>query len=561
MNGVSQLHQEETNRVKKLLTETRDKPPAERLAALEAAVKERVAIRELMLQESFSAVFGNGAASVDFVGEDPRFDDGEVWDEVGYNRGGGSRFSRRGRRLTLHGLDHAREIGRWLSVENEYVIGSMNNRVAYTVGEGVVWSVVPKHGHKRDKGLIRIATDALERFRDQEDMDSVEQEHIWRQDRDGESLLRMFVNADGPPRVRFAEPEDLQPPSSLPGEILDRELLALSLGVKVVPGDLRAVEGYFMRQGSAEAEPDFVPAESPMGIRLVHHAKLNVMLNDPRGWPTYWPIRKNVARAEKLLRNMSYVASLQAAIALIRKHESGSKSDVETFLDAHKHLTVTNNATGQKKRFTKFGPGTVVDAGPGINYEAPVSSVNAANNVSVLGADLGASAAAVNQPRFMFSGEASGGYAAEMVAEGPPHKNFRRMQSRNRRGLRKIYEDFLLHEVFWDRLPPAVLHELRLEGEFPETQVRDQLQTTQRRQILHGAGVLSRQTWGSLEGLNPTTEQKNLDDEAAAGMKDPRRDETEAGEKPPAGSTDGGPGGSDYQGNPDSPETTATETF
>ena len=561
MHGVTQIHKEEADRVRKLLTETRDKTPEERVAVLEAAVKERIAIRDLMVQESLSAVFGNGNAAIDFVGEDPRFDDGEVWDEVGYHRGGGSRFSRQGRRLTIHGIEHAREVGRWLADENEYVIGSMNNRVAYTVGDGIVWNAVARQGRKRNARLIQQVTDALKRFREQECMDEVEQEFVWRQDRDGEALLRLFVNADGPPRIRFREPEDLRPPSVLPGELLDREALALSLGVKVKPGDLREVEGYYFTEGAANTEPRFEAAESPLGIRLIHHAKLNVMLNDPRGWPTFWPIRKNVARAEKLLRNMSYVAALQAAIALIRKHDSGSKSDVETFLDAHKHLTVTNNSTGHKNRFTKFGPGTVVDMGPGINLEAPVSSVNAANNVSVLGADLGAAAAAVNQPRFMFSGEASGGYASELVAEGPPHKNFRRMQSRNRRPLLRIHQDFLYHEVFWGRLPVEALHEVELEAEFPETQVRDQLQTTQRRQILHSAGVLSRHTWGKQEGLNPVTEQKNLDDEAAAGMSDPRKEEGTVGEKPPAGSTGGGPGGSDYQGNPESPETTATETF
>ena len=52
----------------------------------------------------------------------------------------------------------------------------------------------------------------------------------------------------------------------------------------------------------------------------IQHRKANVDANVKRGLPLFFPVRKNLRRAEKLLRNMSVVAEIQSAIAVIRKH-------------------------------------------------------------------------------------------------------------------------------------------------------------------------------------------------------------------------------------------------
>lgn len=558
MHGIKEYHHQEAVRVRKVLEDTRELDSGKRLEVLRNELEGSITARKLMLTEGFSSLMGNFSASSDLVREDPRFDDGEVWDNVGSRRGRGHG---RGRILTKRHLDHAREIGRWFAAENEYVIGSMENRVAYTVGEGLIWRVVPRSRDTEDKTLIHAATEILEEFREEEEMDIVEQEWIRRQDRDGEALLRIFANADGPPRARFLDPADLDAPSMIAEGLSDRAQHAMSLGVETLPEDVRTVLAYHLRE-SLGTELSRVVVDTGMGIRHVHHAKLNVDLNDPRGWPTYWPIRGNMERAEKLLRNMSYVAALQSAIALIRKHDTGTKNELEAFAAQHAALVQQSPVTGQPRAHTSMQPGTVIDGGPGVNYESPVSSVNSSNNLPVLGADLQAAAACVNQPEFMFSGKVgSGGYAGQMIAEGPPHKNFKRLQSRNKRPLTRIHWDVLTHAVFWGRLDPRVLTHCRLEADFPETQVRDLLQTTQRHQILHTSGVISRHTWGAKEGFSPDVEQRHLDAEAKAGYDDPRKSSGPDLSKPPAGSTDGGPGGGDFRGNPDSPETTAVQTF
>ena len=72
---------------------------------------------------------------------------------------------------------------------------------------------------------------------------------------------------------------------------------------------------------------------------------------------------------------------------------------------------------------------------------------------------------------------------------------------------------------------------------------------------------MSRSSWRAREGLNPDEEDRLLDLEAQRGYTDARTGASPSGEKPPAGSTAGGPGGSDMRGNAGSPETAPTETF
>jgi hypothetical protein len=394
---------------------------------------------------------------------------------------------------------------------------------------------------KEDAALTKKVAAAIQAFFDENDWPEVEQESVLRGDRDGEAILRQFPNSEGPMRVRFVEPEGVKSPSG------ENKIL---LGVEHAADDVRDVVALHVVSPSG-GDPVRVPVlDEATGLRAIEHLKLNVDMAGARGWPTMWPIRRNLARAEKLLRNMSYVAALQAAIALIRKHESATKSEVESYLDAERDLLVTNNATGKDTRYRAVGPGTVIDAGPGVSYEAPVSSVNAGNNVSVLQAELRAAAARLNMPEYMFSGDASNAdYASSLVAEAPAVKGFLALQGKFGRFFRRVVLNAIRHEVKFDRLPADVLTRYTIKPSYPSVVVRDQLQEAQKDQILHVARVMSTRTWRDRAGLDNETEERNLAREAKAA---PAPAPTPPGMKPPAGSTDGGPGGSDMRGNPDS---------
>jgi len=533
MSDRGDSHKDAVRRVGSLL-EKAPVEPRERLVFLESALKGAILERQIQLLESYSLFYGQGTGSGSrFLGEDPRTDDGyEPWDEIGI--GGQARRLQRSTR----DYEIARDVGRALAAENEYAIGAHECRQSYVVGAGLVYSVVPL-----DEGAYELAQQAqreLEEFFTENDWPEMEQEAVLRGDRDGEAIFRLFPASDGPLRARFVEPEAVTAEGGAGN--------APVFGIEHAPDDVRDVQAMWIRP-AAGGPPQRVPVkDEATGLRLIEHVRLNVDASSPRGWPTMYPIRRNLARAEKLLRNMSYVAALQAAIALIRKHESATKTEVESYLDSERDLLVSNSATGRQTRYQQMGAGTVIDAGPGVSYEAPVSSVNAGNNVAVLQAELRAAAARLQMPEYMFSGDASNAnYGSTLVAEAPAVKQFLRLQGKFGRVFQRIAWTALRHAAAFSRLPEGVLTRCQIKIGYPSVIVRDQLQEAQRRQIEYSSGVLSRRTWREQAGYDHDTEERNLDRE---GGDDEPGDEPPAqpdGAKPPPGSTDGGPGGVDQK--------------
>ena len=143
------------------------------------------------------------------------------------------------------------------------------------------------------------------------------------------------------------------------------------------------------------------------------------------------PVRKNLRRAEKLLRNMSVVAEIQSAIALIRKHRQATATGVQQFVASQADASITSPATGQTRTFRRYGPGTILDAHANIEYDFPAAKVDAANYVAVLQAELRAVASRLVMPEFMLTSDASNAnYSSTMVAEGPAIRMFARLAGR-----------------------------------------------------------------------------------------------------------------------------------
>src|SRR5205085_12631406 len=74
----------------------------------------------------------------------------------------------------------------------------------------------------------------------------------------------------------------------------------------------------------------------------IQHRKANVDGNVRRGLPLFFPVRKNLRRAEKLLRNMSVVAEIQSAIALVRRHQGATRTAVQQFVAGQADATTAS---------------------------------------------------------------------------------------------------------------------------------------------------------------------------------------------------------------------------
>jgi len=412
--------------------------------------------------------------------------DGTRWSEVGGplgQSGTGVPFANEGQ------LREIRAQCRALAVSNEFAINGHENRVSYIVGSGHSYRATAKPGRQPAEELVREVQELLNQFLQQNRWHKRQQEIVRRRDRDGEAFLRFFVTPDGTTQVRFVEPDEI----ATPPERADDP--SASFGVQTDADDVETALGYYVGGQWVDA------AE-------IQHRKANVDANVKRGLPIFYPVRKNLRRAEKLLRNMSVVAEIQSAIAIIRKHVAGTKGTIEQFVAGAADASVTSQATGRTSHFRRYAPGTILDAFAGTDYQFPAAAIDASRYVVVLQAELRAIASRLVMPEFMLTSDASNAnYSSTMIAEGPAVKMFQRLQHD------MIEEDLeVMHRVVEaavqsGQLPAEALTAVDIQAIPPTLAVRDRYKEALADQILVRNKAMSTQTMSMRHGLDAERER------------------------------------------------------
>jgi capsid protein len=440
---------------------------------------------EERLLETFDALWDN------FVDQREAYADGDGWwTPVGAV--GGAAANGGAVPVNEQQLRELRAQCRRLATANEFAINGHENRISYIVGAGHSYRATICKGMEATPQLALEAQKVLEQFLEENRWHERQQEIVRRTDRDGEAFLRFFVDHAGITRIRFIEPDQVATPT------IRGTVPAASFGIETDPQDVESVHGYYVDGTLVNA------AE-------VQHRRANVDFNVKRGLPLYTPVRKNLRRAEKLLRNMSVVAEIQSAIALIRKHRGVSRSGVEQFVASGAAASATSNSTGRTRHFSQYGPGTILDAPAGLEYDFPTSGLDAGSFVTVLQAELRAIAARLVMPEFMFTSDASNAnFASTMVAEGPAVRMFERLQASMIQADRAVMWRVLDNAIAAGRLPTEVRTSIELQITGPSLRVRDELREAQVDRIAHANGILSPQTWSQHLGLDYDQEQKNV---------------------------------------------------
>jgi len=392
-------------------------------------------------------------------------------------------------------LREIRDQCRALAVGNEFAINGHENRISYVVGSGHTYRVTAMPESPDAAPLVREVQAVLDEFLKTNHWHKRQQELVRRCDRDGEVFLRLFPGPDGIARVRFVEPSQVSTPQRLAGDA------AASFGIQTDPDDVETVLGYYV-------DGQWVDAAR------IQHRKANVDANVKRGLPLFYPVRKNLRRADKLLRNMSVVAGIQSAIAIIRKHASGSRSTVQQFVQGQADATVAGQATGRSTHFQRYAPGTILDAFAGTDYQFPAAAIDAGRYVTVLQAELRAIAARLVMPEFMLTSDASNAnYASTMVAEGPAVRMFERLQHEMIEDDLEVMQRALSGAVEAGRLPREALRAVEIRGIPPSLAVRDRLKEAQADRILVQCRAMSVETLALRHGLDPKREQQLIGDE------------------------------------------------
>jgi len=459
-----------------------------------AAGMDRVAIGQRQVVEAFDDLWG----SLVDPGEALADEDGAPWRLVagGSPRGGlvEAPFA------TETELAAIRAECRALATTNEFAINGHENRISYVVGTGHTYRAVARRESDADATLLADVQAVLDEFVRVNRWHARQQEIVRRRDRDGEAFLRLFAGDDGVARVRFVEPAQVATPAAEAGEP------AASFGIRTSPEDVENVLAYCIDGRWVDA------AE-------VQHRKANVDANMKRGLPLFYPVRKNLRRAEKLLRNMSVLAEIQSAIALIRKHNAGTRASVQRFVDAAADATATSPASGRTSHFRRYAPGTILDAFAGMEYEFPTIGLDVSRYVVVLAAELRAIASRLVMPEFMLTSDASNAnYASTMVAEGPAVRMFQRLQHEMIEDDLELFDRVLRLAVRAGRLDEDTIERVAVQGLPPSLAVRDRLKETKADEILLRSGAMSRETMARRHGLEPEKERSSgRRDEAATG--------------------------------------------
>jgi len=381
---------------------------------------------------------------------------------------------------------------RALAASNEFAINGHENRISYIVGSGHSYRVSAKRGQTVGEPLLQDVQAVLDDFARTNKWHQRQQEIVRRKDRDGECFLRFFLAPDGTTRLRFVEPGQIAAPPSRTGDP------SAAFGVHTDRGDVETVIGYW-------CDGRWIDAAE------IQHRKANVDANVKRGLPLFYPVRKNLRRAEKLLRNMSVVAEIQSAIAVIRKHVGATAAGLEQFVQNQADLTLSSHSSGRTSHFKRYAPGTILDAMAGTEYEFPAAGIDASRYVTVLQAELRAIASRLVMPEFMLTSDASNAnYSSTMVAEGPAVKMFERLQHDMLTDDLEVMWRVVGHAVAAGRLPAEALTAVEIRAIPPTLAVRDRLKDAQADQILLRNGAMSVQTMAMRHGLDPEHEQQSI---------------------------------------------------
>jgi capsid protein len=433
---------------------------------------------ETKLLESF---FGNHDAWVD--PREPYYDDGmSAW----YGLAGTREKDGQTAYFNEQTLAEIREQCRTLVRTNEFAINAVENRINYVVGNGHKYHAIPKSGEFNE---IAVQTQAImQEFIVENKWFARQQEIMRRRDRDGEVFLRFFTGPHGGTILRFVEPDQVVTPQKY------AQTPCCRLGIRTLPGDIESIEGYWV-------DEEFVPANE------IQHRKANVDCNVKRGISLFYPVRKNLLRVEKLLRNMSTVAEIQSAIALIRKHGSPNAEAIRRYVQKQSDTIAVNPSTGQSPTLQTFSPGTIIDAWHGIDYQFPIAAIDASRYVTVLQAELRAIASRLVMPEFMLSSDASNAnYASTMVAEGPAVRMFERLQQEMVFDDLSVFRRVIDNAIVAGRLPVEAKTMIDLQAIPPLLAVRDRLDEARADEILLKNGVMSSQTMAMRYGLDPKLE-------------------------------------------------------
>lgn len=409
-------------------------------------------------------------------------------------------------------LARQRAVARYLAGTDETSIGLLENLTNYILGTGFEYTAEPKAG---DEQLAATVQAVIDEWQESHGWRRVEREAFVRSRRDGEAFLKLDHTRGGLPRPRFIEPAAVKEPADLlsVSEYLGNIALDWAFGCGSHPYDVDDVHAYHVVADDGGATDEIIEAER------CEHIKCNVDSGVKRGISDFYSALDELNQSSKLARNTAQGAAIQATIAYIKEAATGtSKAQIESSRTSRAdwtHDVPTPDGGSKTVRHERFMPGRVISvSGQKFTY-GPMGQSAAPVFIDVLQMVLRRIGQRWNMPEYMISGDASNAnFSSTLVAESPFVKAAESWQSWYAEAFESLHWKML--RCAWQAgrfgrgIPFSdIRRAVRIDIEPPRVSVRNAAEETARRERMHAAGLLSKQTWAAMEGLDYETEVKN----------------------------------------------------
>lgn len=428
-------------------------------------------------------------------------------------------------------LAEIRAKGRGLAAWVSIAIGAQSALANYIFGNGFTFKVNSEDETNAD--LVEDVQEFVDKIIDDNDFITGDQPGLDREihDRsreDGESIVALYVKEDGQSvRMRQIDASQLTEPRDAreleewlySKGMLQDEVSYWKFGVhtRFDPvmncEDIENPLGYHVVYDALGNNWDYLPANQ------VVHLKRNVGRNAKRGVSDYYAIWRHIEREEKLVTNVAEGAAVQAAIAFIRQHATGSTKDgIQRMVgdNATVNRNIQTSAGPRSRNRETFYPGTVKDIPAGMEYlYGPMGTPGHKIFVEVAQLLMRVCGVRWNMPESLISSDASNAnFASSLVAEAPFVKAREADQQVYRgnaraiiwKSLRLAFDKgrFNQYGMEWEEFEAAI--EVKVEA--PSVASRDGLKAAQEAEILSKNGILSRRTWAIQANLNYDDELK-----------------------------------------------------
>lgn len=290
--------------------------------------------------------------------------------------------------------------------------------------------------------------------------------------REGEAILRRF----GPALVRFVEPEQLTPTPNAP------------LGVEFIVDDAEHPIAYWIDGQPVDAADVF------------HFKDPDCDASDPRGWPTLYDAQPAIEDYSNFIADRGMLNRFRSAVMMFKKYKGAAGTYMRQMQDAVRSGTLTRPGTTSQANLSVWrNIGRIIEHPEEVEYEF--------KNPNVGGVDASEDGRAIrlliavwySMPEYLTTSDASNAnFASTAVAESPGVKAMESIQ--------EWFGECVSRFVSW----AAGVDLGEVSVVFPAVVARKELEQTQARQIRYQNGVLSKQTWMELDGVDVRQETERL---------------------------------------------------